>query len=211
MQEMLSVPQGRGLRVYVCLACLVCVGWRGRGRVCCEGSRVVCLRSPGEPESPLVLLHFPERIVFFLSEEERPAHRETGPKVGKLMTQQLKVQQTPGHRHKIYTYKEQKNLTNQRHEWALSVPPRWMSWSGRQRWAQQTSCCTGRQCRSYPASCIAQSLPGDQSGWSLTRRNKPLLKSRPHLLLLYSWHFCPLVDITKTTLNYKFEHLCDIS
>lgn len=81
---------------------------RGLGR-CASGS-------PGEPESPLVLLHFPERIVLFLSEEERPAHRETGPKVGKPMTQQLKVQQTPGHRHKIYTYKEQKNLTNQRHE-----------------------------------------------------------------------------------------------
>lgn len=53
----------------------------------------------GVPEGPrgnlnllLSFLHFPERIVFFLSEEERPAHRETGPKVGKLVTQQLKVQ-----------------------------------------------------------------------------------------------------------------------
>lgn len=32
--------------------------------------------SLGEPESPPVLLHFPERIVFVLSEEERPARRE---------------------------------------------------------------------------------------------------------------------------------------
>lgn len=36
-------------------------------------------RSLGEPESPPVLLHFPERIVFVLSEEERPARREVGP------------------------------------------------------------------------------------------------------------------------------------
>lgn len=48
-------------------------------------------RSPRGPDSPLVPLHFPERIVFFLSEEERPAHREMGPKVGKLMTQLPKL------------------------------------------------------------------------------------------------------------------------
>lgn len=44
---------------------------RGLGRCACG--------SPGEPESPPVLSHFPERIVFVLSEEERPARREVGP------------------------------------------------------------------------------------------------------------------------------------
>lgn len=78
---------------------LVCVGWRGRGRVCCKGSTVVCLKVPKELESPLVLLHFPERIVFFLSEEERPAHGEMGPKLGKRMTQQFKVQLMSQHYH----------------------------------------------------------------------------------------------------------------
>lgn len=52
---------------------------------------------------------------FYLRKRDQPTGKR-GPKVGKLMTQQLKVQQTPGHRHKIYTYNEQKNLTNQRHE-----------------------------------------------------------------------------------------------
>lgn len=35
--------------VYVCVwrvHVLVCVGWRVGGRVCCEGSRVVCLKVP---------------------------------------------------------------------------------------------------------------------------------------------------------------------
>lgn len=80
--------------MYVCVwrvQALVCIGWRGKGCVCCKGSRVVCLKDPRESESPPVLSYFPERIVFFLSEEERPAHREVEPKVGKLMTQQLKL------------------------------------------------------------------------------------------------------------------------
>lgn len=49
--------------------------------------RAMCLKVPkGEPDSPLVPLKLPERIVLFLSEEEGPTRRETGPKVGRLVT-----------------------------------------------------------------------------------------------------------------------------
>lgn len=40
-------------------------------------------RSQRRPDSPLVPFQFPERIVFFLSEEERPAHWEREPRFGK--------------------------------------------------------------------------------------------------------------------------------
>lgn len=71
----------------------VCV-WRVRVSCLCwaEGSegvyaarglgRCACGSPGGEPESPPVLSHFPERIVFVLSEEERPARREVGPQLG---------------------------------------------------------------------------------------------------------------------------------
>lgn len=134
-------------------------------------------RSPREFESPPVLSYFPERIVFFLSEEERPAHREVGPKVGKLMTQQLKLKLV------LFRYMltrkssggENVRRTHQRHGWVLSGLPRWRSWSGRQRWVQQTSCCTGTQHKSYRASCTSQSLPGDRIEWCLIKYNKILL------------------------------------
>lgn len=60
------------LRALVCVGCVCATVTRGPGRG--------ALRSPRGPDSRLVPLHFPERIVFFLSEEERPTHRETGPK-----------------------------------------------------------------------------------------------------------------------------------
>ena len=48
--EMLSVLWGRGLCVCAfgvsMLWALVCVGWRVRGCVCCEGSGAVCLKVP---------------------------------------------------------------------------------------------------------------------------------------------------------------------
>lgn len=70
---------------------------------------------------------------------------------------------------------ENDSRTHQRHGWVLSGPPRWRSWSGRQRWVQQTSCCTGTQHKSYPASCTAQSLPRDRIEWCLVKHNKMLL------------------------------------
>ena len=90
--EMLSVLWGRGLCVCVFgVPMLLFVLGGGLKGVCAARGLGWCAwRSPREPESPPVLLHFPERIVFFLSKEERPAHRETGPKVEKLMTQKLK-------------------------------------------------------------------------------------------------------------------------
>lgn len=39
----------KGTCVYVCVwrvRALVCIGWRGKGRVCYKGSRVVCLKVP---------------------------------------------------------------------------------------------------------------------------------------------------------------------
>lgn len=45
--------------------------------------RAMCLKVPkGEPDSPLVPLKLPERIVFFLSEEEGPTRREVRAKGG---------------------------------------------------------------------------------------------------------------------------------
>lgn len=46
---------------------VVCVGWRAMGVCLPEG--VGRPEVPKEPFSPSVLSHFPERIVFFLSEE----------------------------------------------------------------------------------------------------------------------------------------------
>lgn len=65
-----------------------CLCWVEVWRVCVcavRGLGRCAWRSPRRPDSPPVPLQFPERIVFFLSEEERPAHREMGPKVGKVM------------------------------------------------------------------------------------------------------------------------------
>lgn len=53
------------------------------------------------------------------------------------------------------------------HGWVPSAQPTWPSWSERQRWGQQTACCTGIQRRSSRASCSDQSLPTGQSAWSL--------------------------------------------
>lgn len=72
-----------GSCVYVCVwrvHALVCVRRRA---VWYEGSRAACWKVPRGTGSRLVPMHFPERIVFFLSEEERPAQREMGPKCGK--------------------------------------------------------------------------------------------------------------------------------
>lgn len=67
-------------------------------------------RSPRRPDSPPVPLQFPERIVFFLSEEERPAHREMGPKVGKVMKEiskcnEFKHSSVSLTEKKVYAYK----------------------------------------------------------------------------------------------------------
>lgn len=86
VQAMLSVLQGRGIACMCAFGVsvfLVCVGRRAR-RACRlrRGLERCGCGSPGGPESPPVLSHFPERIVFVLSEEERPARREVGPQLG---------------------------------------------------------------------------------------------------------------------------------
>lgn len=117
--EMLSGVWGRGLCVCMCefgvpmLRVVVCVGWRFGGCVCVcavRGLGRCAWRSPRRPDSPPVPLQFPERIVFFLSEEERPAHREMGPKVGKVMKEiskcnEFKHSSVSLTEKKVYAYK----------------------------------------------------------------------------------------------------------
>lgn len=151
---MLSVLWGRGFAcMCVRLACqcserLFVLGGGLEGVYAARGLGQCAWRSPRGPDSPLVPLHFPERIVFFLSEEERPAHWETGPKVGKLMTQLSKCnkfQHNPTDR-KIYEYKvpsccfmnqKESRLTKGTDELSLNCPGDCLDQGGRGETSKQ--------------------------------------------------------------------------
>lgn len=72
--------------MYVCVwrVRVSCLCWAAgsEGVYAVRGLGWCACSSPGGPESPPVLSHFPERIVFVLSEEERLACREVGPQLG---------------------------------------------------------------------------------------------------------------------------------
>lgn len=168
-----------GTCVYVCVwrvHALVCVGWRGKGRVCCKGSRVVCLKVPEGAwiSSCPFILSWKNCILSIWGRETSPSG--SGAKGGKTYDTATQVK-TGAVRYSLMRNSwddENDSITHQRNRLALFGLPRWRSWSRRQRWVQQTSCCTGTQHKSCQASCTAQSLPGDQIEWCLTRYNKML-------------------------------------
>lgn len=230
----LSCEEGDCVYVRVCwrvhALSVVCVWWRGRGCVCCEGSRAVSLKVPKETRlsSCPFTLSWNNCILSIWGRETSPqGNGAKGEKTYDTATQELRAltqhqstdtNTTINKRQVLDLTIKIKKTTYQRHGWVLSVQPRWPSWSRRLRWDQQTACCTGRRCRSSRASYTDQSLPADQSVWFLTqsKRRKRICftggwttSQRPHLLLqgLRHTHTCPLVVDTKTTSEVLIQQL----